>query len=400
MDALLPDDLLGAILARAGFREGRSTSAVSRRWRRVFFSEPSLWKQGLFVNVRGLSEPALLPAWRGSRAAVQRRSLVRLLQRAAPVLPSLALIDRTVGESPLPAWLPHILHALEPSQLHRLSLHRIQLTHAALGPLLGLSQLAELHLSCTGRQALSPDVLAALGQLASLASFSLAAEHLPARLPAMLWERPATVWGGDAVPLALPLIRRLPHLELLSLYAPRIQLPDGSVCRFDTGARLRLGEERRHHILFERSPTATCSSRDQPPLACGEPPSAGSASEVHLSSLQVTGAELLELPAGTWAAGALPALAAATRLRRINLAANPGLLASRQTAEVLAALPRLSALRLAPATTLQGGAPKSSRPPSALVDELRRRRPCLELLCQLATAEELDSIFFYPVWHS
>ena len=96
------------------------TSLVSKRWNRLAFAEPALWRQLTFssASLAALKEPAQQERWFACK--------LRLLQRVAPLVEHFTLHDpRTLTafrQPPLPgAWqLGDLLQLLQPSSLRTL----------------------------------------------------------------------------------------------------------------------------------------------------------------------------------------------------------------------------------------------------------------------------------------
>ncbi|KAL4440160.1 hypothetical protein ABPG75_003161 [Micractinium tetrahymenae] len=71
----LPEQLLGHCFALAGRKEGRTITAVCRRWRDVFCSEPAFWRRLTLDAAQPLGLPAptdRVEWWAGRLAALRR----------------------------------------------------------------------------------------------------------------------------------------------------------------------------------------------------------------------------------------------------------------------------------------------------------------------------------------
>ncbi|PRW33791.1 GCC2 and GCC3 domain containing [Chlorella sorokiniana] len=311
----LPDALLAHVLVQAGRKRCPITLAVCRRWRRLVFGEPRLWRS---VTL----SPGLLPQL-AKKKDKQRwfSSQHGLLRRIAPLVEAAAVEGGTAIEAAGAAtgkWgLADLLSALHASKLAELSIQGPwELPAAALRALGRLTGLTWLKLDST--ELPGEELLAALGQLAALQTLELSTDELP--------------WGLPDTLAQLSRLRQLrcdiaePPMDIGDLFTlPRsltsIQLGvrNDGVVLMTSPAQL---PELQHFFLQTAGWFADCCRN----------PCAGRL----LHTLDLSNNSLQRLPR---------VLASATSLTSLLLGGNPGLIISMEDIDsILAALPSLASL--------------------------------------------------------
>lgn len=172
---------------------------VSRRWHRIFYSEPELWRS-LHLTARSLTAAAA-----AGQAQQWFASKSTLLHRVGGFVQHLVLADRrqTVGAGAGAQWASmqqladqyggwhlssSVLAHLSPGALQSLRLHCEAVDEAAAAALQHFSGLLQLNLHCEGD--VPSCVAAALPSLPQLQHLELAGSTMPQGLPAALQQLP------------------------------------------------------------------------------------------------------------------------------------------------------------------------------------------------------------------
>lgn len=171
-----------------------------RRWHRVFYSEPALWRKF----------EALFQLYSYSCRATEARERLALLRRVAPQVAAFKWRHLSHNDAAALASLPTFMAALQPSQLTQLKLQSIHvLPAAAVGTLQLLTRLTKVSLVGCSR-----DVTAQMPSLlpSGLSSLTLGSDHgwLNAQLLEQLVQR------SELTKLSLRQLGSWPALECLT----------------------------------------------------------------------------------------------------------------------------------------------------------------------------------------
>lgn len=173
-----------------------AVTLVSQRWRRVFYSEPTLWQ---WLAVTAAPFPAHPRDTDGEALWLANKQA--LLDRVAPLVHTAVLRD---GGNSNPLQLGSLIRHLQQAPLTQLTIELYRLTEEAVVAMGSLQQLTSLALTSQ----MLPPVPARLTTATRLA-------QLPARLPHL---RSLTIEAAELPEAAVDSLLALPHLTYLRLH--------------------------------------------------------------------------------------------------------------------------------------------------------------------------------------